>query len=329
MAAREKNASTPLIWEIDVGLLNNRMIWRGLLTMIIATYLVVMLLMGFILLGTGEAENIPSLALVFALICAGIFVLMLAVMLLIFGNRMRMKFRLDDKGLRTELTDRRAKTGSRLAAIVGLLAGKPGLAGAGLIAATDEIREYQWSQVASARFHDRAGVITIRNDWRPIADLFCPPEIYPMAAEKVRTALARHLPKRTPRRYPVLQPLLQSFGIFLAVGAAFTLPYPFEIDLFAIIFTLCFARATVWIIPLLAYPVLLGVAVMVGTVIYRGLEKHDAMFGGEPFSGFDSLYGDEWLALAVFALGMGYLVFFCVQMLRGRWMSVLVRDETE
>ncbi|HQF31512.1 MAG TPA: hypothetical protein PLJ34_08695, partial [Hyphomicrobiales bacterium] len=103
----------------------------------------------------------------------------------------------------------------------------------------------------------------------------------------------------------------------------------FEVHLFALIFTLCFALATVWLIPLLAYAVLAGVGWMVFEITVRGLEVHQSQFGGEPWTGFSSLYGDEWLAMGLAAAGLVFLVWMSIAMLRGRLVSLLTRDMTE
>ncbi|MEZ5840703.1 MAG: hypothetical protein R3D02_09865 [Hyphomicrobiales bacterium] len=334
-AAPEKQGKQPaadaLQWETDVGLLDNRMIWKALVTLIVTTFVVIAILMSFILALNGEAESIPPLLGMFALVCAGLFVLMLVIMLVVFGNRIGMRFVLDAGKVRTEIVDRRARTGNRIAVIVGALAGKPGLAGAGLIASADEVREFEWRQIVAAKIDERRRVIELSNDWRVVACLFCTPEVFEAAKARVAASIARK-GKRTPGRgwrYPLVQPLLLTLGVFLALAPVMAMPYPFEIDLFPVIFTLCFALATVWLIPILAWAVLAGVTWLILAIGAAGIEPHKSYLDGETWTGFGSLYGDEWLAMGVAAAGLAFLVWMSWAMLRGRLTALLTRDMTE
>ena len=83
--------------------------------------------------------------------------------------------------------------------------------------------------------------------------VFCPPEHYEAVAERVRRSMAQHPARGRARKSPVRGLLLRTALVILATFPLFTLPHPVEIDLFAPLFTLCFALASVWLIPFSAW----------------------------------------------------------------------------
>jgi hypothetical protein len=107
------------------------------------------------------------------------------------------------------------------------------------------------------------------------------------------------------------------------------LPYPFEPHLFAIIFTFCFALATVWLIPLMAWPVLGGIIWIVGGTVMRGLEPRTNQFTGTVYSSFERLDVDELAVLAIATLGLAVVTGISIAALRGRISSLLMRDSEE
>ena len=82
-------------------------------------------------------------------------------MVLIYRNRMTMRFTLDKGGARAEILDRRAATVSTATIVLGALAGKPGAVGTGLIAKTTSDQRAAWKAIVKARFHPRWSAIAL------------------------------------------------------------------------------------------------------------------------------------------------------------------------
>jgi len=323
-------AITPLTWECDVPLLTNPAMVGGLIKVwAIAGLLMLGLVGGIIGIQDGIKAVVP-LAEMLLLILGGLFVLSLLIMLVVFGNRMRMAFTIDDRGVLVQLIDRRAKATNRLAAIAGVLAGKPGVAGAGLIAMSDEERGAVWSSIVTARYDPGRHTISLRNEWRVVLYVFCTPQIYPEAAARVAANIAKAArPAQAPQRNPLWGALGLSVLVVLATLPLFGMPYPFEPHLLAIILILCFGLATIWLIPLMAWVVLAGVGWIVTTIVLRGLEPKINQFTGAPYTSFGYLDAGDFIGFAVAAAGLAVLVFISIAALRGRISSLLTRDMNE
>lgn len=323
-------ATPPLTWECDVPLLTHpAMIGSLIKVLAIAGFLMFALVGGIIGIQEGIRAVLP-LAEMLLLVLGGLFVLSLLIMLVVFGNRMRMSFTVDDRGVTVRMIDRRAKATNRLAAVAGVLAGKPGVAGAGLIAISDEERSAVWSSIVVARYDPRRYTIALRNEWRVVLYVFCTPQTYQEAAARIAANIARATrPAQSPRRNPLWGTLGLSVLVVLATLPLFAMPYPFEPHLLAVLLTLCFALATVWLIPLLAWVVLGGVAWIVATIVLRGLEPKVNQFTGTPYTSFGNLDGGDFAGFAIVAAGLAVLVFISVAALRGRISSLLTRDMNE
>lgn len=329
MAASEVHNTPSLSWECDVPLLTHPAILGSLVKVwTISGFLMFALVGGIIGWQDGIKAVIP-LAEILLVVLAGLLVLSLLVMLVVFGNRMRMGFVIDDHGVMASLIDRRAKTASRLAAGVGALAGKPGVAGAGLIAMSDEERSAVWSGIASAKYDARRHTVALRNNWRTVLYVFCTPENYGDAAARIAANVARAARPAQARRNPLWGALGLTVLVVLAVLPLFAMPYPFEPHLLAVIFTFCFALATVWLVPLMAWAVLAGVASIVVTIVLRGVEPKINHFTGSPYTSFGSMDAADVAGFAVVAAGLLVLVFISVAALRGRISSLLTREMNE
>jgi len=318
------NPKIPTItWEQRVSLLGQPILLRSYALAFLATAVVVGGLMAFILGASGEAESILPLLGMIGWVLLGLALLFLLVILLFFGNRMTQRFTLDARGVRSEVIDRKATGAARLLIVLGLLSGKPGAVGTGLIAAGDRSRALDWSEVGRVRYDAGHGTIALGNSWRTVVILFCPPESYPQVAAAVQQATAGRLAKR---RHPLPRLLLHTLLVPLALLPVFAAPYPFELDLLLPIIVLCFALATVWLIPLLAWVVVLG---CLGLVVQLGLiafEQHKSQFDGRLYRQWEVLDGYDWAGLGAMALGIAYLLWLSRAALRGRFVSGLMAE---
>jgi hypothetical protein len=131
-------------WDVSVSLINNPHIFRMSIQLCLITWVVIVCLFGFIFLATGEFDTVLPMLTLMTILCAGLWVCMLLIMILFFGNRMPMRFTIDQDGVTCDITSKRSKWANRLLIILGILARKPGAAGTGILAVAQESQTYEW-----------------------------------------------------------------------------------------------------------------------------------------------------------------------------------------
>lgn len=122
---------TPLLaWEITVPLLTNRFMLFDFARWMLWTYGVMALVACLIGLFSRDLGVLWGVCQLFGVVCAAMTMLFLLIMLIVFRNRMELAFAVDKDGVNALVASSKAKVGNRLAILLGLLAGKPGVAGA-------------------------------------------------------------------------------------------------------------------------------------------------------------------------------------------------------
>ncbi len=111
-------------------------------------------------------------------VSAGLLVLLILVMLGFFGNRFPMGFALGPQGAMVVSLSGRGRWGNRLAVVLGALAGKPGVAGAGLLGMAQETTGVAWDEVRRLKIHAPARVISLMDSWHVVMRLYCTPQNY-------------------------------------------------------------------------------------------------------------------------------------------------------
>jgi hypothetical protein len=325
-----QDTKTPptLEWETDVHLVTHPLMLANFAKLFVITAFIMGALLSFILAVTGEMQSIvPMLELTGAL-TGGLAVLSGLICLVIFRNRMRMRFSLDAKAAEAEVIDTRAKTANKIAVVAGILTGRPGLAGAGLIAQSSSRQKAVWNAVARARYYPAWRTVSLSSGWRTVLNLFCTRENYDAVAATVREALAaRKIKARSKNLLPKL--LLRTALVILACVPLFGLPELEDQAIFPAILILCFALASVWLIPLLSWVVLAGIAWMAALELLAGSETRTSMFGNGSFRTYEVFSGDDWALIVAAALGAAYLVWLSAGLLRGRIQSGLAGDLLE
>ena len=214
--------------------------------------------------------------------------------------------------------------------MAGALARKPGVAGAGLIAASSEAMATRWAGIRRAVYDPRRRNITLRNRWRTIIVLYCTPENYEAVAAAVRLHLSAVPAASRPKRgSPVPALLGWTAAVIAASFPAFVLPWPLTLDLLMPMVLLAFALATVWLIPLFGYVIFFCVAYLAIELVLNGLATRRNQFTGQVYNGFATLDGGEWAAVGLFAAGLAFLVWFGLRAVRGRIRTALTSDAAE
>jgi hypothetical protein len=165
-------------WEYRIPVIKNIFLWYDILKLYAIVYVVCVALLATIFLVSGDAAGIGPIARIFAWVCGGLAAASLVIAFIWYANRIRVRFTMSAKGVLYETLERKDVRANRLLILFGLLTGKPGAAGTGLIAASRETELIPWRDVKKAKMHPAHGVISLMSRWRVLTRLYCPPERY-------------------------------------------------------------------------------------------------------------------------------------------------------
>jgi hypothetical protein len=329
MSRLPEDKQADLIWESDFPLLTNPMVLKQFYMLILFSGLFMFLLLSFIVIITGEISAVPSMLLL-TLIGVGILaLLMFLVMLLYFGNRIKVRFILDQNGVVIQNIDKRSKFVNRAAIIFGALGLQPGTAGSGILAAAREEEHTTWKALAKAEYNHRHHTITLQNSWRPVQILICTPENYHTVTDYVTKQIADQgtTQDNLPLKSPLPQLLLRTLFVILAMIPVFTLPYPFELDLFIPLLLMLIALTTVWLAPLLGWVVIILSSILILQIVLKGFGTMESIFSpGVTYRHFELLYGGEWLQLILAFAGLFYLIVMSWNYVRGKTHAAIIRS---
>lgn len=186
-----------LSWEYALPLATNPFMWWDFLRVVAVSLIVMELLVFAMSLIAGDPFFLPLriLALV-AGILAALFGLTTT---LVYGNRYRARFVIDERGAQMEDAGQGRRFKWVMVAL-GLAAGRPGVA----IGATSGPSGYgervSWRDVRRITVHRRLRVITLSNSWRSLLRLYCPPELFDAIAARVQDYVARAEKRRILRQ---------------------------------------------------------------------------------------------------------------------------------
>jgi hypothetical protein len=320
-----QHSTTPITWEIDVPLLTNPLVVGPTIKGFLIAGTMMWALLAFLFAVQGEWDLIGTMAIFSFGLTAVMVVVGLIGTVFVLGNRMRFRFTVDAKGATSDRIDRRAAATDKLAMLFGLLAGKPGAVGAGMLSASQATTRVAWSSVARVKPHPRMHAIGLHNVWRTTAVLYCPADRFDEILATVRTRTGEASPSR--RRNPLPGLLLRTALVVLACLPLFTLPT--KIDLFAPIFVQCFALASVWLVPQLAWAVFGGLGAVAFAAVVAAQKPFKSWITGEMIHPYDVYFPDDWLRIGLAVAGAAYLVWLGIRLLRGRVEAGLAGDLAE
>lgn len=322
MSSKEK-----IVWETDLRLFSPEML-KGWSLAMVATWVAMMLILGIVFLAQGETDTLPDMALVFLAVVAGLWVFGFIVMALLFRGKFRVRYTASETGILMETLDTVAKKTNRLAIVLGVLSGKPGLLGAGLIGRSREAEAVEWDGAFRAVRRPERHLIVLKGPWRSLMLVQCLDDNYARVAALVEQEMARHgTAKRVPGKSPLPTYLGRTLLVALASFPIFGLHEEFDLDVFLPLLMFCFALATVWLIPLFGWVVMGSLGLIAFTVAGRLIEEIPSYFSpGRSYSRFEILGSEDWLLLGLAGLGAAWLVWLSLGALRGRIQSALVAD---
>ena len=170
-------------WEARVPLLTSRfMLWDFLRVTLLAAALMYVIV---IVAGLVFGQELILLPWQVPAIIVGVLLGLFVLASLLLGNRQGARFAVDAKGVEYHAEKRESRM-NRIVAAVGALMGSPTTAGAGALAMSREHLHLEWEGIREVRYYPSARVIAIRNSWRTMLRLHCPPELYDDVAAAVR-----------------------------------------------------------------------------------------------------------------------------------------------
>lgn len=320
----------PLVWEADLRLFGPEMI-KGWSLAMVASWLLMVLILGVVFVAQDEAGSLLYLAALLLAVAAGVWLFGFLVMALLFRGRYRVRYTLSEAGLVMDTLDRVAKRANRVAIVLGALSGKPGLLGAGLINRDRETEALAWDGAFRAVMRPRRHLVVIKGSWRSLMLVQCRPDNFAQVAQRLSEAMVRHgTAQRVPGRSPLPAYLGRTALVVLASLPIFAVHTAYGLDIFLPLLMVCFALATVWLIPLFGWVVLGSLALVAFTVLARLLEPVPAyLHPGQRFTRLAALGGEDGLLLGLAGLGAAWLVGLAWRALTGRTASALVADQTD
>ena len=177
-------------WMISVPMISNRFMLYDLAKLLFWTALIIAILMFVMMAAVGDShdfwQNYLNILRMFAYVLAGFAVMFLAIMLVFFGNRYRTGFTTDRNGVGWSNMMSRTKWTNRAAIVAGILAAKPGVAGAGLLAQSQEEGIVEWEEIRKLKLYPSLCAISVMNSWRVVIRLYCTPENYRAITETLK-----------------------------------------------------------------------------------------------------------------------------------------------
>jgi hypothetical protein len=321
------NTKEKIVWETDLRLFSPEM-FKGWSLAMVATWVVMMLILGIVFVAQGEADALADMALIFLAVVAGLWVFGFLVMAVLFRGKFRVRYTASETGILMETLDTVAKKTNRLAIVLGALSGKPGLLGAGLIGRSREAEGVEWDGAFRAVLRPERHLIVFKGPWRSLLLVQCREDNYDRVAELVEREMARRgTAKRVPGKSPLPTYLGRTVLVALASFPIFGLHEEYDLDVFLPLLMFCFALATVWLIPLFGWVVMGSLGLIAFTVAGRLVEEIPSYFRpGESFTRWEVLGSDDGVLLGLAVLGAAWLIWLSVGALRGCIQSALIAD---
>ncbi len=169
-----------LNWSIRIPLLKNRVI-RNQLSLALGIPFGILCIVLLVV----QAYN--------GLVMVGLaLVLGFLLVLLIFRGTYDVEFTLDDKGITCETQSRQKKRVRRMAtatAVMGMLAGNPTTAAAGIMARARTKERLLWKRIRKVKYLDRQSTIMLRAGFGESIAVFCTEENYKQVSAVIRQKL--------------------------------------------------------------------------------------------------------------------------------------------
>ncbi len=183
----------PIKWQTAQPLLTSGIILKQLLVVLaipVACLFVFLLFLAFV-----EGQLTPSLVgqyfLLALLLLGGLIFLAAIGTLIIYGNKYEYQFIVDDKGVNTATVGKTKRKNAVVNSLL-LLTGRPGAAGAGLLAASRQVERVNWQDVDQFAADPAQLEIQLKRGSHVKMLIRCTPENYQAVVERVERAIKEY-----------------------------------------------------------------------------------------------------------------------------------------
>jgi hypothetical protein len=154
-----------IIWDTRFPLLTNRyFMWDMIRVLGIASTILLALMV--VIMGD------VVMAIQFAGLVGVIMLGVMSIACLLLGNGFDARFSVGQNGISYE-SGSTGKKWNKAALVLGVLAGKPGTAGAGALAMSGEAGSYEWKEIVKITVDEKRRIISLHNSWRTLNRLYC------------------------------------------------------------------------------------------------------------------------------------------------------------
>jgi hypothetical protein len=178
----QKIAPVQLSWQIRVPIFRNNVILKQLGFAIgIPFGLLALFLLIFSFKDRGAMYGL--ILIVLLMVLTWLFVM------IVYGGKYDAEFQVNDKGATCRTQQGQARKNriiNTLTVILGFLSGKPGVAGAGMLAASRQQVSVQWKRVRKVKFKPKTHTILLWGGFAEHIALFCTPENYALVEQTVK-----------------------------------------------------------------------------------------------------------------------------------------------
>ncbi len=184
-----ENVVEKIEWSIDVPIFKNSLILKQLGLAIGVPF--GLLLVFFFIISKPEDRIYTFYA--FGLILLLFFLTYLFIMFL-YKGKYSVSFCLDGEGIQSFTQTAMAKKNKIVNGLtlgLGLLAGKPSVAGAGMLANSKQSLGLKWINVQKVQYIPRQNTILVRGSLMENIGIFCTPDNYPMVQEFIKDKLKK------------------------------------------------------------------------------------------------------------------------------------------
>lgn len=179
----------PIAFATVIPLLNNRFFMWDFLKVIVISVLGLWVAVFAVSLALNPSDPV-LLPWQFPALCGGIVAVCFVIACLVMGNGYGATFVIDDEGVRWG-SGPKEKRVNMAVTVVGVLAGSAQVAGAGLLAQSEQSGLIRWANVRRLNVHPGPRVISVRNRWRVVVRLHVPVELWDAVLVRLRRGVAR------------------------------------------------------------------------------------------------------------------------------------------
>ncbi len=174
-------------WSIDVPIFRNSIILKQLGIAIGIPFGLLLIFLFIISKPENRIYTLYATGLILLL-----FLLTYVFIMLVYKGKYSVNFILDETGIQTLTQSDMAKKNklvNGLATGLGLLTGKPSVAGAGILADSKQSVVLKWSKIQQVKYKPKQNTILLRGNPMENIGVFCTPENYPQVEAFIRNKI--------------------------------------------------------------------------------------------------------------------------------------------